>query len=269
MVILTFCPLDPLYCSLPFPDLEETMVDPMLTMPGSACRRRAIQIRDSLHHVIGQKIWAGVCTRELNEDDNTDFDIRQFRAPFHADSDLIRMAIGIIFASHVNTVNSTAWALIDLCTNADWMKRCQQEQEDYLREHRLAILSDRNAGRDDDEPEIPATEEELAKIHVPFKFEDWSGFPVLTLCWRESVRLRSNMLLLRQTREDWPVMGGKYVVPKGEVLAVSPFLIGRDPQFWERAEEYDPSRFEGDYRPINKYQFIQVDIEICTNAAIH
>ncbi|RLN09889.1 ent-cassadiene C2-hydroxylase-like [Panicum miliaceum] len=92
------------------------------------------------------------------------------------------------------------------------------------------------------------TEDDIAK----------SGISYLKLVFRETLRLHptSPLLIPRQCRETCQVMG--YDIPKGTAVFVNVWAIGRDPSYWEDAEEFKPERFETnnlDFRGTN-FEFI-------------
>jgi cytochrome P450 len=66
-------------------------------------------------------------------------------------------------------------------------------------------------------------------------------------------RLRHFLLEVLRLRTPYAIVGrealvdhelGGYRVPKGSLLAITPLIVHKDPDHWERPEEFDPSRFE-------------------------
>ncbi|KAG2651681.1 zealexin A1 synthase-like [Panicum virgatum] len=85
-----------------------------------------------------------------------------------------------------------------------------------------------------------------------------SGISYLKLVFKETLRLHptSPLLIPRQCRETCQVMG--YDIPKGTAVFVNVWAIGRDPSYWEDAEDFKPERFETnnlDFRGTN-FEFI-------------
>ncbi|WVZ72068.1 hypothetical protein U9M48_020584 [Paspalum notatum var. saurae] len=67
----------------------------------------------------------------------------------------------------------------------------------------------------------------------------------LKLVIKETLRLHppAPLLVPRASMEPCKVLG--YDVPKGATVLVNAWAIGRDPRYWEHAEEFRPERFEG------------------------
>jgi cytochrome P450 len=60
--------------------------------------------------------------------------------------------------------------------------------------------------------------------------------------FKESLRIYPPLyMLVRQAMEDVTI--GRWLVPKGTVLLVSPYVIHRHPEMWPNPEQFDPSRF--------------------------
>ncbi|HSG47647.1 MAG TPA: cytochrome P450 [Longimicrobiales bacterium] len=88
-----------------------------------------------------------------------------------------------------------------------------------------------------------------------FRVQDLDGLGHARRVFQESLRLFPPVWRLSRhsLREDR--LGG-HPVPPGSVIIVSPFLIHRDPDLWDRADEFDPSRFDGpdgEARPRDAY----------------
>jgi cytochrome P450 len=71
-----------------------------------------------------------------------------------------------------------------------------------------------------------------------------SGLPYLKLVIKENLRLHPPVPLLvpRESVEACEVDG--YAIPAGSRIIVNAWAIGRDPKYWEDAEEFRPERFE-------------------------
>ncbi|WVZ53701.1 hypothetical protein U9M48_004606 [Paspalum notatum var. saurae] len=88
--------------------------------------------------------------------------------------------------------------------------------------------------------------------------DDLEGLGYLKLVIKETLRLHPPIPLLpRKSREACRVMG--YDIPKDTVVFVNGWAIGRDPRYWEDAEEFKPERFEGrvdiDYKG-NNFEYL-------------
>jgi sterol 14-demethylase len=69
---------------------------------------------------------------------------------------------------------------------------------------------------------------------------------VLQACIRESIRLAAPILMFRKimTNEIKVKQGsGSFTLPRGNLLAISPCMIHRDPRIYKRADEFLPERF--------------------------
>ncbi|KAL6839751.1 hypothetical protein ACP4OV_030439 [Aristida adscensionis] len=74
--------------------------------------------------------------------------------------------------------------------------------------------------------------------------DDMLDLKYLKLVIKETLRLHPivPLLLPRECMEDCTVMG--YDVPKGIIVLVNAWAIGRDPNYWQDADEFKPERFE-------------------------
>ncbi|KAG6481358.1 trimethyltridecatetraene synthase-like [Zingiber officinale] len=74
---------------------------------------------------------------------------------------------------------------------------------------------------------------------------DIPNLPYVQAIAKETMRLHpvAPMLVPRLSREDTHVDG--YDIPAGTRVLVSVWAIGRDPEVWDRPEEFRPERFEG------------------------
>ncbi|KAK1615605.1 hypothetical protein QYE76_021132 [Lolium multiflorum] len=106
------------------------------------------------------------------------------------------------------------WAMSELMRNPRVMKKAQAELRDKLRR----------------KPTV--AEADLADLKY------------LKLVVKETLRLHPVLPLLvpRQCQESCKIMG--YDVPKGFIVLVNAWAIGRDPKFWDDPEEFKPERFE-------------------------
>ncbi|TVU22121.1 hypothetical protein EJB05_31803, partial [Eragrostis curvula] len=129
---------------------------------------------------------------------------------------IIKAVILDLFGAGSETSATTLqWAMSELMRNPDVMKRAQAEVRTIL----------------NGKPKV--TEDDLAQLKY------------LKLVIKETLRLHppAPLLVPRESREPCKVLG--YDVPKGTMVLVNAWAIGRDPKYWEDAEEFKPERFEG------------------------
>jgi cytochrome P450 len=117
-------------------------------------------------------------------------------------------------AGSETSATTLEWAMAELMRNPDVMKKAQAELRDNL----------------NGKPKV--TEDDLVQMKY------------LKLIIKETLRLHpaAPLLLPREARESCKILG--YDVPKGTTVFVNAWAIGRDPKYWDDAEEFKPERFE-------------------------
>ncbi|CAO2185931.1 unnamed protein product [Urochloa humidicola] len=137
----------------------------------------------------------------------------------------IKAAIFDIYSAGSKTSAITLqWAMSELIRNPNVMKKTQAELRNVLN------------------GKTKVTEDDLGELKY------------LKLVIKETLRLHppAPLLIPRESRESCEVLG--YDVPKGTMVLVNTWAIGRDPKYWEVAEEFKPERFESsevDYKGMN------------------
>jgi cytochrome P450 len=74
--------------------------------------------------------------------------------------------------------------------------------------------------------------------------EDVQGLKYLKMIVKENFRLHppGTLLIPRETMQSCEISG--YTVPAGTRIHVNVWAMGRDPDIWDRAEDFYPERFE-------------------------
>src|ERR1044071_364390 len=127
------------------------------------------------------------------------------------DEQLRDEAMTIFLAGHETTANALAWTWYLLSQNPEAEAKLHAELEDVL------------AGR-------------------PPAAEDFPRLRYTEMVFAESMRLYPPAWILgRRALEEFEV--GGYLVPRGALVILSPYVMHRDPRFWPDPERFDPERF--------------------------
>ncbi len=155
-------------------------------------------------------------------------------------------ALTLFLAGHETTSNALTWTWYLLSQNPDKAEKMYEELDRVL-----------DAGRNPTGREGVANAERgmrsadsnpKSKIQNP---KSDSRLPTIddlpNLKYTESVIAESMRLfppawaIGRLATEEHEFSG--FAIPKGALILVSPYVIGRDPRFWERADEFIPERW--------------------------
>ncbi|GMI11486.1 hypothetical protein TrVE_jg10559 [Triparma verrucosa] len=132
------------------------------------------------------------------------------------DEEITGLLIALLFAGqHTSSITST-WTSLFIANDPSIMQRVIQEQDTVV-------------GGDRD-----------------LTFDDINNMPLLHNCMREALRLHPPLvLLMRKVLKDLKVKaGGKdYVIPKGDVVMVSPSVGMRLESVFPKADSFDPDRY--------------------------
>jgi cytochrome P450 len=128
-----------------------------------------------------------------------------------SDTDLRDQVLTIIMAGHETTAKALTWTLYLLDRNPGAARRAYDEVDGVL------------GGRVPTAADLPRLE--------------WCGRAV-----REAMRLYPPVWLISRRSVAADVIDG-YDVPAGALVCVSPWLLHRDPRYWDDPETYLPERF--------------------------
>lgn len=84
---------------------------------------------------------------------------------------------------------------------------------------------------------------EALKGKEKMRGNDMQGLKYLKWLIKETFRLHppGPLLAPRESREQCEIAG--YVIPSGTVTIVNAWALGRDPEYWNNPEKFDPERF--------------------------
>ncbi|MEO6654779.1 MAG: cytochrome P450, partial [Pyrinomonadaceae bacterium] len=120
-------------------------------------------------------------------------------------------AVTLLFAGHETIANALAWTWYMLSQNPTEENRLHEELEQVL------------------DQRTPS-------------FEDMPRLTYTTAILREAMRLYPPVwLIVRRPIQDWQL--GRYRIPAGSYLYVSPYLVHRDRRFFDNPDEFTPSRW--------------------------
>lgn len=123
------------------------------------------------------------------------------------------MFISMMFAGHHTTSGTAAWTLIEMLRNPGTMKSVGSELDALFAE-----------GGD-------------------VSYQALREIPVLESAIKEALRLHPPLIILmRKVVHDFHFKG--YTVPAGKLVAVSPAISNRMPEYFPDPERYDPSRYD-------------------------
>ena len=127
------------------------------------------------------------------------------------DSQMLDEIITLMLAGHETSATALTWTFYLLAQNPEIEKRLLQELQEVL------------SGR-------TATSADLPQL------------PYLKQVVQESMRVRPPVWgIARKCNEA--VEFGDYLIPANSYLAIPIYVLHRHPEFWERAETFDPDRF--------------------------
>ncbi len=132
-------------------------------------------------------------------------------------SEITGMVIGMMLAGHHTSQGAASWALIELLRNPDVMARVVEELD--------AIYAD---GRQ-------------------VSFQSLREIPLLEGVIKETLRVHPPLIILmRKVMKDFHFKN--ITVKAGNLVAVSPAVSNRDPDFFPDPDRFDPERYNDDRR---------------------
>nr|CAB3449116.1 unnamed protein product [Digitaria exilis] len=220
---------------IPGMTLPDLFPSSRLAMMLSRVPRKVKQRRDGMLAIIDPIIQEHQDRRAAGVDDE-DEDLLDVLLRLQEDMDFqeplttanIKSVIGDLFGAGSDTTATTLlWAMAELMRNPAVMRKAQDEVRSALA----------GAGHD------KVTEDILAGLHY------------LRQVIKETLRLHppAPLLLPRECRSSCQVLG--YDVPRGAMVLVNAWAIGRDPAHWDKPEEFVPERFQSSGRDFKGMDF--------------
>lgn len=178
--------------------------------------RKVRHAKQTLDRVIQQHIQARPSTNQHGGEDLLTM-LRQARDPEHPDQSLstqeLHDQIMVMFlAGHETTATALTWWSGLIARHSDVAKRIQTEVD--------AVLQG--------ETPTPATLQQL---------------PWLQASLKEAMRLYPPAAVLMTRRAIKDVTVGPWTLPKGHLIAFTPYVIQRDARWFESPDEFKPERF--------------------------
>ncbi len=128
------------------------------------------------------------------------------------DSQLRNETITFLLAGHETTANALTWIFYLLSQHPEVERR--------LAEEITTVLGGRTP-----------------------TLEDVPKLAYTKMVIQESMRLYPPIWIIERRVIEEDIIGG-YTLPAGSAVVISPYALHRHPEFWERPEEFDPSRFQ-------------------------
>ncbi|CAK1552776.1 unnamed protein product [Leptosia nina] len=120
---------------------------------------------------------------------------------------------GTFFSGLETSSNVSAFTLMELSKNQEFQERARESVLNAVAQHGWTI-------------------------------EGFNEMKYLDLCVSEGLRMHPSVSTLdRYALEDYKIPGTDLVIEKGTPVYISLFGVHRDPQFFERPNEFDPERF--------------------------
>ena len=148
-------------------------------------------------------------------------------------------ALTLFLAGHETTSNALTFTFYLLSQNPDKALKLYQELDTVLTQSRDSSDTD-GASSMAGNNTLPAGR--VSALRTP-TIEDLPNLKYSEAVLAESMRLFPPAWAIgRLATEEHQF--GNYVVPKGALVLVSPFVAQRDPRYWEHADEFIPERWQ-------------------------
>jgi len=136
------------------------------------------------------------------------------------------LVVGSLFAGLLNSGVNAAWILVYLANNPEWMAKVREEVVTVAAQH----CTDEKASLIDQLSSLP--------------IEIWeTGFPLLDLCLRDSIRLQTVGAAMRRNVSGHDVKIADTIIPNGSYVFYPLADIHHDPEVYDQPEEWNPSRY--------------------------
>jgi len=130
----------------------------------------------------------------------------------YTDDQIAGMFISMMFAGHHTSSVVSSWGMIDLLQHPDWMKKVTDELDDLYAD-----------GRD-------------------VSYQALREIPLLECAIKETLRLHPPLvLLMRKVMKDFEYK--QWTVPAGHLVAASPAVSNRMPEYFPDPDQYLPERY--------------------------
>ena len=139
-----------------------------------------------------------------------------------SDREIRDQMVTFIVAGHETVASALTWAWALLAAAPEWQERAQEEVDSVV------------AGR------LPT-------------IEDFPRLPIVRAILDESLRLYPPAWLITRSSAESSDFDG-WQVPSGALIIMSPWLLHRHPDLWDRPDDFDPGRFLDDR--VSRWAFI-------------
>lgn len=97
------------------------------------------------------------------------------------------------------------------------------------------------AGSPDAQEALAAESDDVLAGAAP-SFDDLERLPVARAVFDEAMRLYPPVWLVTRRSRESDVLAGREI-PSGALVIMTPYVVQRDPRYWDRPEDFDPTRF--------------------------